>query len=307
MKIGIIGTGGVGGYFGGKLALAGHDVIFIARGAHLNAIQQNGLQIKSFQGEFTVKNAHATDNLEELKGADVILLTTKAWQIKDLAPQLKGIVDQNTILLPLQNGVLSSEELLEEMPDKHIMGGLCRIISMIESPGVISHIGVNPTITFGELNNTETSATVLLKQLFEEAGIEAYHAKDIQADRWKKFISICLSGLLALTRTNYGELRTLPETRELMIQLVTEVFQVAKGAHINLPSDFVEKTITVTDSLPFHSNSSMARDIWQGKPSELEYQNGTVVRLGKKYGVPTPVNAFVYNCLLPMELKARNK
>lgn len=306
MKIGIIGTGGVGGYFGGKLAQAGHEVIFIARGAHLKAIQQDGLQIKSFKGDFIVHPAHATDRLEALRGADFILFGVKAWQINEIAAQLKDIIDDKSCLLPLQNGVMSAEELQAVLPENHVFGGLCRIISKIESPGVIVHVAVNPTITFGELTNEQTDTALLLKKTLDEAGIDTYLAKDIQAERWKKFISICVSGLLAITKTNYGEMRTIPETRQLMIQLVTEVYNVSQGAHINLPADFVEKTIAITDSLPYTSNSSMARDIWEGKPSELEYQNGTVVRLGKKYGIATPVNQFIYSCLLPMEIKARN-
>ena len=305
MKIGIIGTGGVGGYFGGKLAQAGHEVIFIARGAHLVAMKQNGLQVKSIKGDFTIQPVYATDRLEELRGVDLILFGVKAWQIKEIAKQLKEVIDEKTILLPLQNGVLSSEELQAILPENHVLGGLCRIISKIESPGVIVHVAVNPTITFGELTNEVTETVLQLKQTFDDAGIEAFLAKDIQAERWKKYISICVSGLLAITKTNYGELRTIPETRQLMIQLITEVYNVAQGANISLPANFVEKTIAITDSLPFISNSSMARDIWGGKPSELEYQNGTVVRLGKQYGIETPVNQFVYSCLLPQEMKAR--
>lgn len=305
MKIGIIGTGGVGGYFGGKLAQAGNEVIFIARGTHLVAMKQNGLQVKSIKGDFTIQPVYATDRLEELRGVDLILFGVKAWQIKEIAKQLKEVIDEKTILLPLQNGVLSSEELQAILPENHVLGGLCRIISKIESPGVIVHVAVNPTITFGELTNEVTETVLQLKQTFDDAGIEAFLAKDIQAERWKKYISICVSGLLAITQTNYGELRTIPETRQLMIQLITEVYNVSQGAHINLPANFVEKTLAITDSLPPESNSSMARDIWEGKPSELEYQNGTVVRLGKQYGVETPVNQFVYSCLLPMEMKAK--
>ena len=305
MKIGIIGTGGVGGYFGGKLAQAGNDVTFIARGAHLEAIKQNGLVVKSIKGDFSVQPARATDRLEALRGVDLILFGVKAWQIKEIALQLKGIIDEKTILLPLQNGVLSSEELQAVLPENHVLGGLCRIISKIESPGVIVHVAVNPTITFGELTNEVTETVLQLKQTFDDAEIEAYLAKDIQAERWKKYISICVSGLLAITKTNYGELRTIPETRQLMIQLITEVFHVAQAANISLPTNFVDKTFAIIDSLPPESNSSMARDIWEGKPSELEYQNGTVVRLGKQFGVETHVNQFVYSSLLPQEMKAR--
>ncbi|MGC9150248.1 MAG: ketopantoate reductase family protein [Microbacter sp.] len=306
MRIGIIGTGGVGGYFGAKLAKAGNEVIFIARGKHLQAMLENGLQIKSIKGDFAIHPVNATDQLEALRGSTFIIMATKAWQVKEVAQQLKNIIDPDTFILPLENGILSSEELLEIMPHHHVLGGLCRIISKIKAPGIIEHVGVNPTITFGELDNTSTKATETLKQLFDQAGIESYHAKDIQAERWKKFTSICVSGLLALTRSNYGAMRSIPETRSIMIQLYHEIVDVAKAAQINLPDDFVQKIVAITDALPAESNASMARDIWEGKPSELEYQNGTIVRLGKKLNVPTPINDFIYGCLLPMELKVRN-
>lgn len=305
MKIGIIGTGGVGGYFGAKLAKAGNEVTFIARGEHLRAMRAKGLQIKSIKGDFIINPVNATDQLENLQDATLIIMATKAWQVKDIAKQLKDFIDPATYILPLENGILSSEELLEIMPNHHVLGGLCRIISKIKAPGIIEHIGVNPTITFGELNNATTPATESLKQLFDQADIESYHAKDIQAERWKKFTSICVSGLLALTHTNYGELRSIPETRALMIQLYNEIVTLAQAAHINLSTDFVDKIVAITDALPPDSNASMARDIWDGNPSELEYQNGTIVRLGKKLNIPTPVNDFIYACLLPMELKAR--
>lgn len=307
MKITIIGTGGVGGYFGGRLAQAGNEVTFIARGEHLKAIQLNGLTMKSHLGDFTIKPANATDKIESVANADLVIVCTKAWQVKEIAKQIAPLIGGETIVLPLQNGVLAADELAEFIPKKNIVGGLCRIFSMIESPGVINHWGVDPTIVFGELNNEQSDRMVLLKDTFTKAGITNINSPDIQADLWKKLLLISSGALLAVTRTNYGELRSLPETKALLLELSTEIYNVAIAAGIKLPDNLVEKTMKAVDTFPPESTCSLTRDIWEGKPSEIEFQNGTIVRLGEKHGVSTPVNRFVYNSILPMELKARTQ
>lgn len=305
MKIAVIGVGGVGGYFGAKLANAGLDVTLVARGEHLSAIKANGLVVKSIVGDFKVDTIKATDNINEIGYVDLIILGVKAWQIKEIAPQLKSIVNERTTILPLQNGILAAHELSEQINGKNIIGGLCRIISKIESPGVINHFGMNPTILFGEFNNVKTERVLKIKELFDIACISSTVSNNIDSDLWKKFISICLSGLLAVSRTTYGEMRELKETRKLMIDLLNEIYQLSQRIGIEIEDDFLDKTISFTDLLPYDSTSSLTRDVWEGKPSELEYQNGTVVSLGEKHGIDTPVNRFIYNCILPMELKAR--
>lgn len=305
MKIAIIGTGGVGGYFGGKLARVGYDVTFLARGEHLKAIQQNGLTIKSIQGDFTVCPVKATDRISAIGSVDLVILAVKAWQIKEIATELGVVAGRDTMVLPLQNGVSAVGELKEVLGEKNIIGGLCRIISKIESPGVINHSGIEPVIIFGELNNAETERIKKIKTVFDHAGIASRISDDITADLWKKFIPICVSGLLAVTGTTYGELRELKETRQLMIELLDEIFRLSKKTGIRIEPDFVEKAVAFIDTFPYDSTSSLTRDIREGKPSELEYQNGTVVKLGELHQVETPVNRFVYSCLLPMEKKAR--
>ncbi len=305
MKIAIIGTGGVGGYFGGKLARAGYDVTFLARGEHLKAIQQIGLTIKSIQGDFTVAPVKATDRISAIGSVDLVILAVKAWQVKEIGKELAVMAGRDTMVLPLQNGVSAAGELKEVLEEKNIIGGLCRIISKIESPGVINHSGIEPVIVFGELDNAETDRIRSVKAAFDRAGITARISDDIMADLWKKFIPICVSGLLAVTRTTYGELRELKETRQLMIELIDEIFRLSWKIGIRIEPDFVDKAIAFIDTFPYDSTSSLTRDIREGKPSELEYQNGTVVKLGELYKVETPVNRFIYNCLLPMEIKAR--
>lgn len=307
MKIAIIGTGGVGGYFGGRLLQSGNDVSFLARGKHLKNIQVSGLSIKSIKGDFVVNPKIATDRIEELGKSDLIIIALKTWQVKDIATKLNRIIHDDTIVLPLQNGILTSDELKEFIPEKHILGGLCRIFSKIESPGIIHHFGYEPSIVFGELNSLKTARMTRIKEVFDKSGIDSRISLDIKADLWKKFIPICIGGLMAVSETTYGELRSIPETRKLMEELLLEIFELSKAAEIDLESSLVEKTLKAIDSFPPDSTPSLARDVWQGKPSEIEYQNGTVVKLGKKYGIPTPVNRFVYSCILPGEIKARKK
>lgn len=305
MEIAIIGTGGVGGYFGAKLARAGNRVTFLARGKHLEAMQTNGLLVKSIAGDFLVKEFRATSSISEMGMADLVLVCVKAWQVKEVRSELKTILHPKSIVIPLQNGVLAADELIEVIDRQQVIGGLCRIISKIESPGVINHFGVTPTIVFGEFDGTASDRLLAVKQLFDKADIKSQISANIQAEIWKKFISICVSGLLAITKTNYGEVRELPATRQMMVDIFYEVFLLSQSMGIGIEPDFVAKTVSFIDSFPPDTTSSLTRDVWEEKPSEIEYQNGTVVKLGQIHGVKTPVNSFVYNCILPMEIKAR--
>jgi 2-dehydropantoate 2-reductase len=305
MRIAIIGTGGVGGYFGAKLARAGNDVSFLARGSQYDAIKNNGLTIKSILGDFHLDNVNVKEYIQELGTADLALICVKAWQVLEIRADLKNLLHEHSIIIPLQNGVLAVDELSETIERKNIIGGLCRIFSKIESPGVINHFGVTPAIIFGELDGTVSNRTLEIKHLFNKAAIYSQISTNVEADMWKKFIAICVGGLMAVTRTTYGELRELKETRNMMSDLLHEIYALALKMGINIEPDFIGKTISFVDTFPYESTTSLARDIWEGKPSEIYYQNGAVVKLGKQYGIETPVNEFLFNCILPMELKAR--
>jgi 2-dehydropantoate 2-reductase len=305
MKIAIIGSGGVGGYFGAKLAKAGNDVTFLARGDHLKAIKENGLEVKSIKGDFKIFPSKATNSIKEIGQSDLIIMAVKAWQVKELAPEIKEIAHSQSIILPMQNGIQAADELAEVIDKQNIIGGLCRIISKIEAPGIINHFGVEPSIVFGELDNSKTVRILKLKGIIDQAGINSKISEDITAELWKKLISICVSGLLTVSKTTYGELREIKETRQLMLELLTEIYNLSQKIGIKIEPEFVSKTMAFADTFPYNSTSSLARDVWEGKPSEIEYQNGTVVRLAEKYGIEVPVNRFVYSCILPMEKKAR--
>jgi 2-dehydropantoate 2-reductase len=297
MKIAIIGSGGVGGYFGAKLAKAGNEVVFLARGNHLQAMQSKGLIIKSITGNFKVDRINAKDKIPEIGKVDLVILGVKAWQVSEIAKELHLIIKDSTMVLPLQNGVQAIEELKDEINEKNIVGGLCRIISKIESPGVINHTGIEPVIVFGETNHFESDRIRKLKYLFDNAKVNCLVSKNIQADLWKKFMFICSGGLLAITRSTYGELWEVPETRKMFRSIFEEIYLVAIKSGIELKPDIIQKTYDFIGTLPYDSTASMARDIWEGKPSEIEYQNGAVVKLAEIYKLDVPVNHLIYSCI----------
>jgi 2-dehydropantoate 2-reductase len=301
MKIAIIGTGGVGGYFGVRLAMAGHDVRFLARGEHLKAIRQGGIFLKSIHGDAHLKEAFATDKFEAIGKADLILLTVKSFQVKVLAPRLQLLLQDNTIILPLQNGIMAAKELLFHLPSRHIINGLCKIFSMVESPGVINHKGVDPMIVYGELNNEQTERIKQLQILFSDAGIKNKLADNIEAEVWKKFIGICVSGLLAVSKTTYGELRSHEPHRKMMLDLLTEGYELAGKLGVRIEPDYLEKAIAFIDSFAHSATASLTRDVWAGRRSEVEYQNGTIVRLAEEIGMEVPVNKYVYESITALE------
>jgi 2-dehydropantoate 2-reductase len=268
-------------------------------------MRKNGLKVNSINGSFLIEKPSVAESINDFLPSELIIVGVKAWQVKELAPGIKNMLQSNTIILPLQNGILAANELNEHLPAGHVVGGLCRIISEIETPGVITHRGVEPIVVMGELNGGNSERLNRLKEIFEQSAFKAKVSEDINTELWKKLIGICISGLLAITKTTYGEVRNLPETRALMCRLFTEGYNVALKCGANLEPDFVEKTISFIDSIPFDMTTSLARDVWNGKPSEIEYQNGILVKLGEKFGLPVPVNTFIYHCILPMEQKAR--
>lgn len=306
MNIVIYGTGGVGGYFGARLSEAGNKVTFMARGKHLEAIQKNGLQLKSIKGDYLVKPAIATDTISDVKKADLILVCTKTWQLEEVAKIIKPILAENTIVISLLNGCENQEVLASVIDKKHVVGGLCKVVSFIEDYGVINHVAYEPTIVFGELNNEKTLRVVELEKVFTNAGISNKLATDIQKEIWTKYLYITtVSALGALTRATHGEMLASPHIKNMMLNTAEEIFTIAKAKGVNLPNDIIEKQFEIIESLPYGTTASLQRDIMEGKPSELEAQNGTIVRLGKELGIPTPTNELIYYTLLPQEKRAR--
>lgn len=306
MNIVVIGAGGVGGYFGGKLAKSGYDITFIARGKHLEAIKNKGLQVKSILGDFTVY-PKVTDNINDIKNPDLIILGVKSWQIMGIAEQLKAVISSKTMVLPLQNGTDNADKLRSVLPEEHVLAGLCKIVSKVESPGVINHFTFEPEIVFGEYDNRKTERVQKIKSVFDKARFKNTLSEDIHFDIWKKFLFIgSISGIGALTRAVFGVMRESPEVRKIIFDTAKEIVAIANVKGVGLTLQDVEMTINVIDSLDFNTTASMQRDIMEGKPSELQNFNGYIVAQGKELGIETPTNAFIYHCLMPQEVKARS-
>ncbi|KUO64277.1 MAG: 2-dehydropantoate 2-reductase [Lutibacter sp. BRH_c52] len=305
MNIVIYGTGGVGGYFGARLAQAGIAVTFIARGKHLEAIQKNGLQLKSPKGDYLVFPANATANIADVTDIDLILVCVKTWQLEAAAIEINRVLSEKTIVISLLNGVNNTDALSAIINKKHILGGLCKVVSKIEDFGIINHLSFEPTIIIGELDNVKTERALLLEKLFLNAGITTKLAENIQTEIWSKFLFIStISAIGALTRATICEMIASPTIKELMHKTAEEIVAVAKAKGVHLSETIVKQQFKIIESQPYNTTSSLQRDIMEGKPSELEAQNGTVVKMGIELGIPTPVNSFIYHCLLPQEKKS---
>ncbi|NTU81626.1 MAG: 2-dehydropantoate 2-reductase [Chloroflexales bacterium] len=305
MRIAVVGVGGVGGYFGGQLARAGEDVALIARGAHLAAIQAQGLRVESIAGDFTAHPMIATDDPAEVGPVDAVLVAVKSWQLAAAAAALRPLLGPETAVVPLLNGVEAPEQLAVALGRTHILGGLCRISAAIVAPGVIRHTAVEPTVILGELDNQPSVRATALHVAFTRAGVTAVIADDIQRAMWEKFLLITTWGIGAVTRVPIGAWRSIPETRALAEAAMREVVAVALAHGVALSEDLVAQTLAVFDSLPAETTASMQRDIMAGRPSELEAQNGAVVRLARAVRVPAPTHRFLYASLLPQERQAR--
>jgi 2-dehydropantoate 2-reductase len=307
MRIAIYGTGGVGGYFGGRLAQVGEEVAFIARGEHLRALQRDGLRVESIAGDFHINPVQATDNPADIGPVDVVLVAVKTWQLPEVAEAMGPLVGPETIIVPLLNGVEAPGILAAVHGEEHVAGGLCSLITSIGGPGLIRHEGAPPRIAFGRLDGRpEARLEALLGALSRAQGVTAEIAEDVEAAMWRKFLMITtFSGVGAVTRAPVGVMRSLPETRALLQESLREIYDVALARNVALTPEAMEWAMGFMDALPPTATASMQRDILEGRPSELEAQNGAVVRLGAEAGVETPLNRFIYFSLLPQERKAR--
>ena len=308
MRIAIFGAGGVGGYFGGRLAQAGEDIVFIARGDHLKAILTDGLRVDSVKGDFVVKPVQAADDPEQVGLVDVIIVGVKTWQVSNAAQAMRPMVGPETVVLPLQNGVETPAYLAAVLGNQHVLGGLCALVAFIAGPGHICHAGFEPIVRLGELDNHVSERVQRLHEAFVAAGVSVEIPPDIHAALWEKLLTVGpFGGLGAVSRAPVGVLMEQPETRKLIEQGMREVYEVARTRNIALTEEIVDKAMVVLDKVPASGTSSLQRDIIAGKPSELDAWIGAVVRLGKEEGVATPLHSFIYYSLLPMEMRAQSQ
>jgi 2-dehydropantoate 2-reductase len=298
MRIAVFGTGGVGGYFGGRLAQAGEDVTFIARGEHLRAIKASGLKVDSPDGDFVIDPAKATDDVREVGEVDLVILGVKAWQVPEAALAIRPLVGTTTTVLPLQNGIEAVPQLVDELGPSNVIGGLCRIVSFVVEPGHIRHAGFRPSIIIGELDNRHTDRVTRIEQVFKHAGLDTTVAPDIQVALWMKFLFIAsFSGVGAMANAPAGVIRSDPKWRVLIVNAMEEIYRLAHARGIKLPASSVDTVMASVDALPEDATSSMQRDIAAGKPSELESQNGAVVRMANEIGVAVPTHTLIYQTL----------
>jgi len=308
MKIAFIGIGGLGGYFGGRLAKAGNDVTFIARGAMLEALRKNGLRVESPLGDFALPKVQATGDTASVGHADAVFVTTKAWQVTEAAQQIGTMVGPETVVVPLQNGVEAYDQLAAVLGPEPVLGGMCHVIAMVIAPGVVRHGGLKALITVGEWNNTRTARLDRLLECLTAAGLDTRVPENVQVALWEKFEFIAsFGGVGAVTRAAAGVIRSVAEARSLLERAMSEIVGLARASGVPLSKESVASTMKFVDSLPPDGTASMQRDLMAGRPSELEAQSGAVVRLGRARNFPTPVHEFIYNALLPGELRARGK
>jgi len=306
MRFAVIGAGGVGGYFGGKLAHGGADVVFIVRGKTLDALRTNGLRVDSINGDFVLPQVNATDDPKAAGPVDVVLLAVKTSQIPEVLESIAPLIGNETAVIPLENGMDAPEQIAAAVGREHAMGGLCAIVSFIVAPGHIHHAASDPFLMFGELDNAKSERVIRIAEAMKAAGINADVPPDIHKSMWTKFLFIApLSGIGAVTRVPTGVWRAMPEIRDIARRALDEIVALAAARGVELGADAVDVTMSRYDGLAPEATSSLQRDIMQGKRSELEAQLGAVVRMGRESGIATPIHEMLYAMLLPQERMAK--
>jgi 2-dehydropantoate 2-reductase len=282
------------------LAQTGHEVNFIARGENLQALRAKGLHVKSVHGDFTIQPVQATDDPGEVGPVDYVVVAVKHYQLKQTAPAIAPLVGDGTTVVPLLNGVEAPEILAGTLSPESVVGGLCSLVSLLESPGVIRQESGMRRVVVGELDRSRSDRVERLVQAWAASGAEAIHAEDISAAMWSKLVFIAsFGGVGSLARCNMGQMLSTPETRTLFIEAMREIDAVARARGIQLAPNEVDKRLAMAEGFEPTATSSMSRDVAAGNPFELDASSGTVVRMGESAGVPTPIHRTIYALLKP--------
>lgn len=304
MKIAVYGAGGVGAYFGGRLAMAGADVHMIARGDHLKALKNEGLSVESIHGDFDT-NVPATDDPADVGECDYVLVCVKSYDTEEVADQLAPMIGSNTTVISLQNGVNNEEILAEAIGREHVVGGVAYIFSTISQPGFITHTDGPARIIFGELDGTKSDRTTSFLEICERAeGMEGTLSTNIFSDLWKKYVFICAqSGVTATTRLSIGDIREVKEPWTLFQYLLEEGVAVASAEGIELPEDTVTEWVEFAQNLEADASSSLHYDMTRGNRMELEALHGALVKKANEHNVSAPRSRTIYAILRPWALK----
>lgn len=299
LRIAIVGSGGVGGYFGGRLAAAGADVTFIARGAHLQALRTHGLRLESPKGDLHLPHVSATEDTSTLAPVDVVLFAVKLYDAESAARLLPPLIGADTVVVPLQNGVDGVETVAGAVGRPHVAGGVAYVAAVVSEPGVIRHTTMDHLL-FGELDGARSPRLERLLEACHAAGFQATLSDHIDVDIWSKFVRLSvMSGMTAVTRSPIGPLRDDPDLFAMIQAAVLEAMAVARKKGIALPAGVFDEIIRMTQELPPQAKSSMLEDLERGKRLELPWLSGAVVRLGNELGVETPIHRFIATVLKP--------
>ena len=298
MRIVVIGTGGVGGYFGARLTEAGENVTFVARGAHLEAIKSRGLTVYSALGDMHLRDVQCTENTRDIGHADIVMIAVKLWATDEAIQTAKPLLGKNTGIISFQNGILAEESLIAAYSSQHAMGGVANIAALIEEPGVIRHNGNMASLAFGELNNTQSERAQSLLTACSRANIKAEIPDDINRAIWEKYIRlVTMSAMTTLCRMPIGPIRDEVHTRNLLSQILAEIIDVGKAKGLKFSDNVLQEQLNIIDGYPPSMVASMCGDLRRGYPLEVPWFSGTIVRLGKELNIPTPANGFVYAAL----------
>jgi 2-dehydropantoate 2-reductase len=296
MKIVMMGSGGVGGYYGARLLQAGHDVSFVARGSHAEAMRRNGLRIRSELGDAEVR-ARVLDEPAQAGPADLVVVAVKLWDTEDAARAVASV--PGAAAVSLQNGVDKDEVLAAALGRERVLGGVTHIGAVIAEPGVIAHTGRLQRVTLGEMDGSRTPRLQAAADAFRGAGVETVVSDDIRRVTWEKFVFLtALSGMTALTRKPVGEVRAHPATRAMLLDALREAVAVAQAEGAPLDGGFAQKQLEMMDTFPAQMLSSMAQDLLRGRRLELPWLSGAVVRRAGKHGIPVPAHRAIYAALV---------
>ena len=303
MRIAIMGAGSIGGYFGGMLARSGNQVTLIARGAHLAAVRERGLQIHTDDEMLTIpcsSTMQATDTPSEAGVADLILLTVKTYQNEQAIPAMLPMVGPETTVLCLQNGIDSYVAAAQVVGPEKVLPGAAYIEAAMTEPGVVRQQGSVVRILFGEPDGSSSERDHVILETLERAGIAAEFSDDIQKNLYGKFLFIAtMAGVTSLSRESMAQLMPRPEWRRVIVSCMREIETVARAAGVNLDAAIVEDTLSYIEGSLDDMHASMHSDIMAGRPLELDSLNGAVVRVGRSVGAPTPINDVIYAALKP--------
>ncbi|HUP28849.1 MAG TPA: 2-dehydropantoate 2-reductase [Usitatibacter sp.] len=299
MKIAMMGSGGVGGFFGAHLARTGCDVTFIARGAHLQAMRERGLTVESpAQGDIHIPGVKVTDDPASVGVVDIVILSVKLWDTESAARSIAPMVGPATGVLSLQNGVIKDDILRRVFPAQQVMGGVAYVATTVARPGVIHQTGTMQRIVVGEYDQATSERARFLYQALLAAGITAELSADVRRSLWEKYVFLVgLSGTTATTRLPLGAVRANPRTRAFLQDLMQETVTVGRAHGVALPEDYARQRMAFADTLPYDMTSSMHHDLQRGNPLEVEWLSGGVVQLGQVKGIETPVNRGVWDAL----------